>query len=213
MKPTTPRKNSVSKKRWLAYATASAASMVAGGQSADAAIHYSGPLHFAFRPDETIHLLVPLGKKGYSFELDHKVSGHAAFTIIGDVRGKSYPYASRLNSGDRISAGPFAGGYVGWMVRSQNAPFKQWKRAGIGFIGFSFEDRAGCHFGWVRVKMAGNRNNNGFKLMDFAWADAGEAISAGQTSSEEQTPALGSLGLLAAGAAGLLLWRKRRGAR
>jgi LPXTG-motif cell wall-anchored protein len=97
------------------------------------------------------------------------------------------------------------------MVQSQDAPFKQWKRPGIGFIGFSFEDGVGIHYGWVRVKMAGNQNKNGFKLMDYAWADAGEPISAGQTSSEEPAPVLGSLGLLAAGAAGLLLWRKRRG--
>jgi LPXTG-motif cell wall-anchored protein len=197
--------------RWLAYATAGAATVLTSVNSLEAAIHYSGPLRFPFPPDSNLHKTFRLGRPGYSFELDHKVSGHAAFTIIGDVRGRIYPYASRLNSGDKISVGPFAGGYVGWMVRSHDAPFKQWKRPGIGFIGFSFES-SGNHYGWVRVEMAGNGKNNGFRLLDYAWADAGEAIAAGQTSSDEQVPTLGSLGLLATGAVGLLLWRKRRSA-
>jgi hypothetical protein len=197
--------------RWLAYATAGAATVLTGANSLEAAIHYSGPLHVPFPPDQNLHETFQLANPGNSFELDHNVSGHAAFTIIGDVRGKIYPYASRLNSGDRISAGPFAGGYVGYMVKSQDAPFGQWKRPGIGFVGFSFDVGKGTQYGWVRVKMAGNRKNNGFFLLDYAWADAGEPIAAGQTSSEGQVPALGSLGLLAAGAAGLLVWRKRRG--
>jgi hypothetical protein len=57
-----------------------------------------------------------------------------------------------------------------------------------------------------------------FYLVDYAYADPGEPIRAGQMSSNEMVPEEnddmvpeeGSLGALALGAAGLLAWRKRR---
>jgi MYXO-CTERM domain-containing protein len=49
-----------------------------------------------------------------------------------------------------------------------------------------------------------------FKLVDYAYADPGESIKAGQTSSDEQAPDEGSLGWLALGAVGLFAWRKSR---
>jgi MYXO-CTERM domain-containing protein len=61
---------------------------------------------------------------------------------------------------------------------------------------------------------------NGFVLLDYAYADPGEPIKAGQTSSaeqapnqdstDEQAPGQGSLGWLALGAVGLLALRKTR---
>jgi MYXO-CTERM domain-containing protein len=51
--------------------------------------------------------------------------------------------------------------------------------------------------------------DNDFWLVDYAYADPGESIRAGQTSSND-APELESLGGLALGAAGLLAWRKRR---
>jgi hypothetical protein len=59
----------------------------------------------------------------------------------------------------------------------------------------------------VRIKM-GNRAD--FWLVDYAYADPGEPIRAGQTSSNDIVPEEGSLGALALGAAGLLAWRKSR---
>ena len=53
-----------------------------------------------------------------------------------------------------------------------------------------------------------------FILLDYAYADPGEGLRAGQTSegtlSDEQAPDQGSLGGLALGAVGLLAWRKSR---
>ncbi len=59
-----------------------------------------------------------------------------------------------------------------------------------------------------------------FGLLDYAYADPGEPIRAGQKSSaeqapdqgstDEQAPDEGSLGGLALGAVGLLAWRKNR---
>ena len=59
-----------------------------------------------------------------------------------------------------------------------------------------------------------------FKVLDFAYADPGEPITAGegiprgsegdQDISDDQGPDEGSLGGLALGAVGLLAWRKSR---
>jgi len=84
---------------------------------------------------------------------------------------------------------------------------------GIGFIGFRFNNGAGIQYGWARIKVKGGRANN-FILLDYAYADPGERLTAGQTSegtsSDEQAPDQGSLGGLALGAVGLLAWRKSR---
>ena len=58
--------------------------------------------------------------------------------------------------------------------------------------------------------MAGVRKKNGFKLLDYAYADPGESSTAGQTSSNEPGAEKGSLGWLALGAVGSLAWRKRQ---
>ena len=56
--------------------------------------------------------------------------------------------------------------------------------------------------------------DNAFKVIDYAWADPGESINAGQTTESDQAadsvPQSGSLGLLALGAIGLSAWRRRR---
>jgi len=61
----------------------------------------------------------------------------------------------------------------------------------------------------------GGPPENGFVVRDYAYADPGEPIRAGQKSSDEQAPVeqppnQGSLGWLTLGAVGLLAWRKNR---
>ncbi|HEY2712018.1 MAG TPA: hypothetical protein VGI60_05840 [Chthoniobacterales bacterium] len=54
----------------------------------------------------------------------------------------------------------------------------------------------------------------GFRLVDYAWGDPGDPISAGQTSFSgamvDAAPLDGSLGFLALGGTGLDEWRKER---
>ncbi len=71
-------------------------------------------------------------------------------------------------------------------------------------------------FGWLRVKVS-DRNADGFidqiAIIDDAYNNvAGASILAGQTSSSSPTPEpdTKSLALLAAGAAGVLAFRRRR---
>ena len=89
-----------------------------------------------------------------------------------------------------------------------------WHQGDTNFVGFKFDDRTGTHYGWARVRIEVAPNFKAwFTLIDYAYADPGELITAGQTSDAaqpNQIPKQGSLGALALGAAGLLAWRKRR---
>jgi hypothetical protein len=85
----------------------------------------------------------------------------------------------------------------------------QWTNAGYGFIAFRFDNGSGIQYGWARIRMTGFLRYSLFKLVDYAYADPGEPITAGQTSSDD-SPDQGSLGWLALGAAGLMAWRKSK---
>ena len=213
---------SISKSRWLAYATASAATAMAGGGSVQAAIHYSGPLNVEYPPRGTAQHSFVLDQAGDSFQFTRTSNGFVDFHIIALEReGMRVPrgnidhfYVSRLGSGQKVSFGYFTqppGSHVGTLIFSADSPpFRQWRRRGIGFVGFQFDSGAGRQYGWARLDMAGPKKKNAFTLVDFAYADPGEAIKTGQTTSDSEAPVLGSLGLLAAGAVGLVAWRKSR---
>src|SRR5262245_1242208 len=83
----------VSHSRWLAYASASAATALAGSHSAEAAIHYSGSLRVHFPPDENTTKTFPLLHQPgdllwfqrASYNLMH--FQHALFSCFGSVSG------------------------------------------------------------------------------------------------------------------------------
>ena len=213
---------SISKSRWLAYATASAATVMAGGSSVQAAIHYSGPINLDYPPRGTAQHSFVLDQAGDSFQFTRTSNGFVDFHIIALERaGMRVPhgnidhfYVSRLGSGQKVSVGYFSqppGSHVGTLIFSADSPpFRQWRRRGIGFVGFRFNNGAGIQYGWARLDMAGAKKKNAFTLVDFAYADPREPIMTGQTTSDSEAPVLGSLGLLAVGAAGLVAWRKGR---
>ena len=224
------RPASIPKKRWAAYAAAGAATALAGSNSAEAAIHYSGLLQVHFPPDKNKTKTFQLDQTGDFFKLVHTSSNRASasealFTMFG-IGGSGFRgpvgfdiyYVSKLSFGQPISTGHFThgagGGYYGIMAAGfTGGGSQQWRDPGVGFIGFRFNSGAGTQYGWARVRMGGDQKNNGFRLIDFAYADPGEPITAGETGqnmSDEQGPDEGSLGGLALGAAGLLAWRKSR---
>jgi MYXO-CTERM domain-containing protein len=211
----------ITNSRWLAYATAGAATALAGSNSLEAAIHYSGPLHVPFPPgQDTGWLGFQLDQARDSFFLRHsegffssardyfRVGGIVSAAFRGYGVGDEYR-ASRLSLGDNISAGNF---------RSDSCcapylyPGPQWTGRIEGFIGFRFNNGAGIQYGWARIRMAGDPQKHAFHLVDYAYADPGEPITAGQyhNSSDEPAPDQSSLGWLALGAAGLAAWRKSR---
>ena len=210
----------VAHSRWLAYATATTATTLAGSHSLEADIHYSGRLDVQFQCQiescKTTHTF-QLDKPDDFFVLTHYVNSYhglrflihgIVFTLLGAVRWPDTGYVSRLRSDQRISNGPFAqgGGYLG-----AYADNRQWNEPGYGIIGFSFNNGAGVQYGWARIRMTGYLTNDSiYRLVDYAYADPGEPLRAGQESRDDQAPDQGSLGWLALGAVGLLAWRNRR---
>ena len=218
----------VSHSRWLAYATASAATAFAGSNSAEGAIHYSGFVGEKFAPDFIGMKSFQLDQPGDSLVFGHGFFATASFfnrgILSAGFRGTGTDtdtYVSKLSRGQSIAAGHFTSASI--FYRGEMAgpgPNPQWNDPGVGFVGFRFNSGAGIQYGWARVRMAGAGWANAFKLIDYAYADPGEPIRAGQRSSDEQAPDQGStdeqgpdegsLGWLALGAAGLLAWRRRR---
>jgi hypothetical protein len=209
---------SIAKTRWVAYAAAGAATALAGSQSAEAAIHYSGPVNERFFVGDADSF--NLDQPGDFFRLSHvggffgggrfSISGIASDAFRGFWGLSSYHYASKLSLGQRISTGHFTSGYPGFLAGGYE---EQWGKRGTGFIGFRFNNGAGVQYGWARITTSGPAHDN-LILLDYAYADPGERLRAGETSedtlSDEQSPDQGSLGGLALGAAGLLAWRKSR---
>ena len=207
---------SIAKTRWVAYAAAGAATALAGSQSAEAAIHYRS-VNEKFLVGDADSF--KLDRPGDFFGLSHSVfyGQQDAFSIFGIASaafrgfqaGFNRQYVSKLSFGQPISMGNFQHP-PGFLVDNGNP--HQWN-PGQGFIGFRFNNGAGVQYGWARIKMSRVPHYD-FVLLDYAYADPGERLMAGQTlentSSDEQAPDQGSLGGLALGAVGLLAWRKSR---
>jgi hypothetical protein len=219
---------SIAKGRWAAYATAGAASAFACANSAEATIHYSGPINRIFkgcdrtatfqldRPGDFIRLQhdslsCPGG--GYSGSGLFNVGGLAGASIAGFYNGCRFDpiSASKLERGQLISNRPFVPAQAGWAVlAAEGACPGEFAGRGVGFIGFKFNNGSGDQYGWARIETKPADGLNYFKLLDYAYGDVGDSIAAGQRSGHALTPEEGSLGALALGAAGLMAWRKSR---
>jgi MYXO-CTERM domain-containing protein len=214
--------------RWLAYASASAATALTGASSVEAEIHYSGRVDVAFPPDENKSVALQLEEPGNSIFFAHTINGGSndffgaaglnSGAFAGSYPGFEYAFVWRLKNRNRyvshahFTNGGFGFGTSGTMVRGDRSS-QNWKWSGKGtdFVGFRFNNGSGIQYGWARVRMDGAASRFSFTVLDYAWADSGEPIKAGQTSSSEaNTPSEGSLGLLALGAAGVAAWRQRR---
>ena len=220
--------------RWLAYAGAGAAAALAGTSPAEAEIHYSGRVDVRFGANESKSAAFPLDQQGGSIFFARTLNGSqgAANDFFGAPRLKSgaflgsypgfeYAFVLRINNRNQnryISQGHFTYGGFGFgnsgtMVRGDRSSQNwRWHGKGTDFVGFRFNSGSGVQYGWARVRMDGPDSNFSFTVIDYAWADPGEPIKAGQTSSSSSaaTPKQGSLGLLALGAAGVALWRESR---
>lgn len=215
--------------RWLAYAGAGVATALAGASPAEAEIHYSGRVNTVFPPDEDKSVKFPLDQAGDSISFVHGPQGSSDFfgvrcpksgAFLGSSgQGFEHYFVFRLrqrNGTHYISQGPFSSaglgalGAFGTMVKGDRLSYDwRWDREGTGFVGFRFNNGSGNQYGWARVRMDGPDSKFSFTVLDYAWADLGEPIKPGQTSSAV-APKEGSLGFLALGAAGIARWRQRR---
>jgi hypothetical protein len=219
----------VSSTRWLAYATAGAASALAAATSAEAEIHYSGPLGVKV---DGIQVSLPLSNGASLTFLDFAGGSYyqqfASFFINGVVSGSGRAYflddgrnwLLDLNVGSNISRGtfgPVTGDPYRGILKSYLS-FHQFEPPDGGILGFRFNTGKGLQYGWARIKPTFFKHDHDvqyrFIIEDYAWGDVGDRIKAGQNHSlRQQADAVsksGSLGLLAAGATGLEAWRTQR---
>ena len=227
MKALKRKSASIPNSRWLAYASAGAASAFTCANSAEAAIHYSGRIGQFFGSCLPNSVRFQLDQPGDSIRLRHSLfvcepsyGGYAHFAVRGladagfagiycpnNSQAKS---VSKLNRGELVSGKPFLARNSGVIASLRSYCGGQFDTGDLGFIGFRFNNGNGNQYGWVRIKMATRFPiDNDFWLVDYAYADPGEPIKAGQTSSNDAAE-LESLGGLALGAVGLLAWRKSR---
>jgi PEP-CTERM motif-containing protein len=229
MKTLTPRRKSVSvsNSRWLAYATAGAATAVAGVNSSEAAIHYSGVINQVFNAPatNTVHATFALSNAAVlRFVHTRASAGHpsshgaALFRIegaalsnmfVGTAAGfDRYPFrlASNVILNTTTPFNAMQGSSFAELAFHGGQTNDHWLEAGTAFIGFRFNSGSGMQFGWARLTMDGAPGNS-FTLVDYGWGDAGTQIATGQV------PEPGSLALLAIGAAGLVAWRRQRAKR
>lgn len=235
----TIRKNKsvvLSHSRWLGYATAGIATAVAGTHAAEAEIHYSGPIKFPFvgmtSQAKTFRLSGASAiffDRNLNYTSTYNFNGandhFKIFAANGSVAGFFYTCAystnvasvSNLDAGDAISQRPFVPG--GGILMTADGlgcgggARGQFFLAGVDYIGFKFDRGQGVQYGWARIKKERYPANK-YQVMDYAYADPGEPILAGQKKSgRTQTPAQGSLGLIALGAGGLIAWRRQRSRR
>ncbi len=222
----------VSRSRWRMYATAGAASVIGCAASAEANIIYSGPIDHTFNapPGGGSIAYFQLDKPGDSFFGSHTrstkgVHGAATFALAvpalesAAVAGfignglNSFRYASKLASGQNISARPFVTRYGRLAIPTTGfepiGSYAQWQQPGTGFVGFRFNSGSGVQYGWARIHADGQPGNS-FTLIDYAFGTPGQRITAGQTSAASVPESGGSLGLLALGCAWLLAWRAAR---
>lgn len=120
--------------------------------------------------------------------------------------------ASSQNIGATL-AGGYAWGSSGNHVVQATGIFihaKGFSDGVVGYSGFRFDHAGSTHYGWVEWThdLAGVGQ---VSVSNWAWEDvAGQAIHLADTGSGTAVPTPGSLALLAAGAGGLLAWRRRK---
>ncbi len=210
---------SIPKTRWASYAAAGVATALAGSQSVDAAIHYSGVLDVRFPADRERIKAFPLDQPGDSLLFKHTLACEGALFYINGIVSAAFEghreyvsLVSKLSFGQNISLGRFGTQHYGWLAATESCFSNSgpWRDRGTGYVGFRFNNGAGIQYGWARVTISGEFEGNAFRVQAYAYADPGEPITAGQRPFDEQAPDKGSLGWLALGAAGLLAWRKSR---
>ena len=148
--------------RWLVYATASAATFVAGSQIAEGAIHYSGRVNIKLsgKPDKRATFQLDQPGDSIAFQHIYHFTYFAGFNVVGirsakflGSEGIDYHPVFRLRRNQYVSQGHLTA--LGSINEFASLVPGYFSDPGIGFIGFKFNGGAGAQYGWARVRMEG----------------------------------------------------------
>lgn len=221
-------KQSINKRR-IAYSLAAGAAACTAGTADDAAaaIVYSGLQNITNFPatnppyPDPYRLFLDLDSSGSTdVALQNATFGGVPYQG-GSVFGNGgrfvgfesllngYNYISNLSPGAVISSGAVNSNLFFGNLGSPLYPYAQFNSTDNGFIGLSFgPSPAQLKYGWLRVKIVNGSST--FIVKDWAYeSEIGVGITAGNTG-DGVVPEPGTLGLLAAGAAGVFALRRRR---
>ena len=226
---------SIDVKRLASYAIAGTTAVVGSAEMAEAGITYNvvgqqvadNAPGGGFAAKNLTFTPTVGGGADWNFTLTHNLGADTpltGFALVGDFNGLgraadfagfavvqgavTYNYVSKLAAGAVINTQAFILGAApnsGTLAVNAGYGNSQFLQPGQGLIGVRFNTN---QFGWVRVNMDGNPLNS-FTVVDYAYADKGESIFAGQITA---VPEPSSLCLLALGSVGILAWRRRRAA-
>lgn len=211
-------------RKLAAYGLGAGAATLATSAQAD--IHYSGPLNFT---GDTVYFdllntISPTSspQSADNFELASSNAGQkpGAYGLSGTGGAGSVAFSdtilanktSKLNSGDTIGSSlQFSSN--GTLNDFRFLSSGEWQVGDIGFLGLEIAIDGQTDYGWAEIQL----NNGGtmsdptsgqFTLFGYAYDDSGKPIMAGGTSSP--VPDSGnSIALLLLGAAGVLALRSR----
>ncbi|QDU55824.1 PEP-CTERM sorting domain-containing protein [Aeoliella mucimassa] len=194
----------------IAYSLAAGAAAGLAASQADAEIVYSGTvdLSIAQFTAENINLdgdaYNDILLKNYVFGGGNYQGAYVNFypgKLVGFTTG--FSYASALEMGDVIDVSTTTGSFAASMAYGAANPDAEFNTASDAYIGLAFPIAATNHYGWLRVSIDNAAGT--FVVHDWAYNDVpGEGIVAGQV------PEPSTLGLLAAGAAGVAAMRRRK---
>ncbi|MEM7457068.1 MAG: PEP-CTERM sorting domain-containing protein [Planctomycetota bacterium] len=220
----------LSSRRWAAYTTAGLASALSpGAASADhsCTVEFPNVQMMDSNPgdglfdnvfSQTLYRsdVVLFFNHGYSetqpgngiLNFNGSAPSTAMLSIAGFQNG-NYFYASNGYYGQQFSALNFipAGERMD-MAWASGYSSSQFVNTG-GYVVFRYDVGNGTQYGWLELTLDSSAPANIFTVSTFVTSEAGTELFVGGIHLD-CIPEPGSLGLLALGAAGLLLWRNRR---
>jgi hypothetical protein len=194
----------------VAYSLAAGAAAATSAIPAAADIVYSGTQNLSIAQFNSLNLDIDGDTQG-DVTLKNYVFGGGNYqgAVVNFVPGKivgfnaGLSYVTALSAGalvDSTTAGP---SFFGSMAYGTANPNAQFNNASGKFVGLSFPSGTSTYYGWVRVDVSNSAGS--FVVKDWAYQNTpGVGILTGVV------PEPTSLGLLAAGAAGVAALRLRK---